>query len=58
VAGPGSPWLTTYGVTGTANNLEGITVDASDNNKDWLHITINRPGAPTVICWDRSPYTS
>jgi hypothetical protein len=54
----GSPWLTTYGVTGTANNLERITVDASDNNKDWLHITINRPGASTVICWDRIPYTS
>jgi len=38
----GSKWLTTYGVTGRRTTLERITVDGSDNNKDWLHVTINR----------------
>ena len=52
----GSSWLTTYGVTGSADNLERITVDGSDNNKDWLHVTVNRPGADTVISWERIPY--
>jgi len=53
---PGSPWLTTYGVTGAAANLERITVDGSNNNKDWLHVTINRPGAELVLSWERVPY--
>ena len=53
----GSKWLTTYGVTGSAANLERITVDGSNNNKDWLHVTINRPGATTAISWERVPYT-
>ncbi len=52
----GSTWLTTYGVTGSADNLERITVDGSDNNQDWLHVTVNRPGADTVISWERIPY--
>ena len=52
----GSHWLTTYGVTGSADNLERITVDGSDNNKDWLHVTINRPGASSVLSWERIPY--
>lgn len=52
----GSTWLTTYGITGSADNLERITVDGSDNNKDWLHVTVNRPGADTVISWERIPY--
>ena len=41
---------------GSADNLERITVDGSDNNKDWLHVTVNRPGADTVISWERIPY--
>ncbi|WP_425956760.1 hypothetical protein [Xylanimonas sp. McL0601] len=52
----GSPWLTTYGVTGSAENLQRITVDGSDNNKDWLSVTINRPGAEHVLSWERVPY--
>ena len=52
----GSKWLTTYGVTGAAANLERITVDGSDNNKDWLQVTVNRPGATTAISWERVPY--
>ena len=54
----GSPWLTTYGVTGSADNLERITVDGSNNNKDWLKVTVTRPGAKQVLSWERIPYTS
>ncbi|MEP6630271.1 MAG: hypothetical protein ABJA89_07350 [Lapillicoccus sp.] len=54
----GSPWLTTYGVTGAADNLHRITVDGSNNNKDWLKVTVNRPGAAHVLSWERVLYTS
>jgi hypothetical protein len=53
----GSPWLTTYGVTGSADNLQRITVDGSNNNTDWLKVTINRPRAASVLSWERVPYT-
>ncbi len=53
----GSTWLTTYGVTGSADNLQRITVDGSSNNQDWLRFTITRPGAAQVLTWDRVPYT-
>ena len=53
----GSGGSTTYGVTGSADNLERITVDGSNNNKDWLHVTVNRPGAATAVSWRaRIPY--
>ncbi|GEM_PF-1890602 len=54
----GSHWLSTYGVTGAADNLHRITVDGSSNNKDWLKVTINRPGAGSTLSWERVPYTS
>ena len=54
----GSPWLTTYGVTGSADNLTRVTVDGSSNNKDWLRVTINRPGADHVLSWERVPYVA
>jgi hypothetical protein len=54
----GSPWLTTYGVTGSADNLTRVTVDGSANNKDWLRVTINRPGADHVLSWERVPYVA
>ncbi len=53
----GSSWLTTYGVAGSADNLERLTVDGSGNNKDWLKVTVNRPGAEHVLSWERVPYT-
>ncbi|MDR6863469.1 hypothetical protein [Phycicoccus sp. 3266] len=55
---PGSVWLDRYGVTGSASNLQRITVDGSDNNRDWLKVTVNRPGADRVLSWERVPYTS
>jgi hypothetical protein len=53
----GSPWLATYGVSGSADNLERITVDGSGNNTDWLRFTVNRPRASSVLSWERIPYT-
>ncbi len=54
----GSDWLNTYGVTGSADNLTRLTVDGSSNNKDWLRVTINRPGAGQVLSWERVPYVA
>jgi hypothetical protein len=58
---PGSPLLARYtalGVTGSAPNVERITVDGSNNNVDWLRVTVNRPGAAETLSWERVPYTS
>jgi hypothetical protein len=58
---PDSPLLARYtalGVTGSAANVERITVDGSNNNLDWLQVTVNRPGAPETLSWKRVPYTS
>ena len=54
---PGSAWLERYGVAQPAAGLERITVDGSDNNKDWLKVTVNRPGAASTLRWERVPYT-
>jgi hypothetical protein len=54
----GSPWLTTYAVTGSADNLTRVTVDGSSNNVDYLRVTINKPGSPQLLSWTRVPYAS
>jgi hypothetical protein len=54
----GSPWLTTYGVSGSADNLTRVTVDGSSNNKDYLRVTINKPGSASLLSWVRVPYAS
>ncbi|GAB3886835.1 metallophosphoesterase [Terrabacter terrigena] len=54
----GSKWLGFYGVEGSAENLERVTVDGSNNNKDFLVVTVNRPGAEHVLSWQRIPYAS
>jgi hypothetical protein len=53
---PGSIWLERYSVTGSAGGLQRITVDGSSNNKDWLKVTVNRPGADGALSWARIPY--
>jgi hypothetical protein len=53
----GSPWLTTYAVHGSADNLVRVTVDGSSNNKDWLKVTVDKPGASTLLTWERVPYS-
>jgi hypothetical protein len=52
----GSSWLSFYGVTGSADNLQRMTVDGSANNQDWLRVTINRPGAGETLNWEWVPY--
>ena len=52
----GSAWLTTYGVSGSADNLTRITVDGSDHNVDWLKVTVTKPGSDDVLSWERVPY--
>lgn len=52
----GSKWLSFYGATGSAGKLQRITVDGSSNNKDWLSVTVNRPGAGETLSWERVPY--
>lgn len=54
----GSRWLSFYGVEGSADNLTRVTVDGSSNNKDFLKVTVARPGADHVLSWERVPYTS
>ena len=54
----GSRWLDFYGVQGSADNLTRVTVDGSSNNKDFLEVTVNRPGAEHVLSWERVPYAS
>lgn len=54
---PGSTWLERYGVNGAAANLQRVTVDGSSNNNDWLKVSVNRPGSPDVLSWQRVPYT-
>jgi len=54
----GSPWLTTYGVSGSADNLTRVTVDGSSNNKDYLRMTIDKPGSADLLSWVRVPYAS
>ena len=52
----GSPWLSTYAVQGAADNLTRVTVDGSSNNHDWLKMTVNKPGAASLLSWTRVPY--
>ena len=53
----GSSWLSFYGAT-AANNLTRVTVDGSENNKDYLRVDINRPGSGAdVLTWERVPFT-
>jgi hypothetical protein len=54
----GSPWLTTYGVSGSADNLTRVTVDGSSNNTDYLRVTVNPAGSASLLSWERVPYTS
>ncbi len=53
----GSPWLAFYGVTAPVDRLQRITVDGSDNNNDYLRVSVNR-GGRSVLSWARIPYDS
>ena len=53
----GSRWLDIYGVTGSAENVQRVTVDGSSSSKGWLQVTVNPPGAAATLTWQRIPYT-
>ncbi len=53
----GSSWLGFYGVTTPVDKLRRITVDGSDNNNDYLRVSVNR-GGRSVLSWARIPYES
>ncbi len=52
----GSPWLATYGVAGSADNLTRVTVDGSSNNKDWLKVTVHPKAGSDIVTWERIAY--
>jgi hypothetical protein len=52
----GSKWRAFYSVTQPVNSLRRITVDGSDNNADYLRVTIH-PRSREVLTWTRVPYT-
>jgi hypothetical protein len=51
-----SKWRAFYNVTQPVNSLRRITVDGSDNNADYLRVTIH-PRSREVLTWTRVPYT-
>jgi hypothetical protein len=54
---PGSSWLGFYGVGPAAPNLTRVTVDGSDNAKDYLRVTITKNRAEPLT-WTRVPFTA
>lgn len=53
----GSTWLSFYGQATAAKNLTRITVDGSNNAKDWLKVTVNPEEATSVMSFERVPFT-
>ncbi|MBT8162774.1 MULTISPECIES: hypothetical protein [Arthrobacter] len=53
----GSPWLSFYGQSTAVKNLTRVTVDGSNNAKDWLKVTVNPEGSANVMSFDRVPFT-
>lgn len=57
----GSKWLQIYGVTGSANNLERITVDGSDKATSYLKVDVAANGNAgknqPVISWNEVGFT-
>ncbi|GAA1901900.1 hypothetical protein [Lapillicoccus jejuensis] len=54
----GSVWLERYGVSGSADNLQRLTVDGSDQaGQDWLRMTVTAPGTTPALTWERVPYS-
>ncbi|KGN38140.1 hypothetical protein [Knoellia subterranea] len=51
----GSKWLSLYGVDGSSE-LRRVTVDGSNNNTDWLDVTVGRDKDEPVLTWKRVPY--
>lgn len=52
----GSPWPAFYGLEEPVGKLRRVTVDGSENNEDYLRVTI-RPRQRGVLSWTQVPYT-
>ena len=51
----GSPWLSFYGVDGSADNLQRVTVDGSDlGEADWLKVTVG-PDPSNPLSFEQVP---
>ena len=53
----GSRWLSFYGVTGSADNLNRVTVDGSTGVNDYLRVSV-RPSTASVLSVEKVPFTS
>ncbi|MDQ4491014.1 metallophosphoesterase [Sinomonas sp. ASV486] len=53
----GSPWLSKYGVTGSAHNLQRITIDGSAKATNYLRVDVAGNGSAgkdqPILSWDR-----
>jgi hypothetical protein len=53
----GSSWLSFYGITHAADNLQRVTVDGSDlGEADWLKVTVHRRSRP-LLTFEQVPGT-
>ncbi|MCU1573744.1 MAG: hypothetical protein JWO93_1826 [Micrococcaceae bacterium] len=53
----GSPWLAFYGQDEAAKSLTRVTIDGSDNAKDWLKVTANKEDSSGALSFERIPFT-
>ena len=53
----GSSWLDFYGQDKAANNLTRVTVDGSDNARDWLKVTANKADDSSPLSFERIPFS-
>jgi hypothetical protein len=53
----GSAWLSFYGQATAAKNLTRVTVDGSNNAKDWLKVTVTPANSASVMSFERIPFT-
>jgi hypothetical protein len=53
----GSSWLSFYGVSGSADNLNRVTVDGSTGVNDYLRVSV-RPSTASVLTVEKVPFTS
>jgi hypothetical protein len=53
----GSRWLSFYGVSGSADNLNRVTVDGSTGVDDYLRVSV-RPSTASVLTIEKVPFSS
>ena len=53
----GSSWMSFYEVSGSADNLNRVTVDGSAGVNDYLRVSV-RPSTASVLTVEKVPFTS